>query len=301
MCCAITGGKEEFKKRPFMTLYAEPSSPLSHTKTAVDKLLYAAEHEIPVIYTPCPIGGATAPATLAGILVVGLAECLSGLVIAQQKKKGCPVIIGGVVSIMDMGKLILTYGAPELHLLSAALTDISKWLNLPVFSTGGCSDSKVMDQQAAIESALSILFATLSGANLVHDIGYLEYALVGSYDMLTLTDEIIGMVKHIAKGIRVDEERLALDIIHNVGPGGNFLAEEHTLKHFREEFWFPQLINRQSYEKWVENGSSSLADRVNKKVLNILADYQSTLLADDVLEELGEIVDKADQERRFTM
>ena len=294
MCCVIRGGEEEFKKRPLIALYAEPSSPLNHTKTAVEKLLYAAEHNIPVIYTPCPIAGATAPATLAGILVQALAECLSGLVMAQQKNRGCPVIIGGVVSILDMGRLIYSYGAPELHLLSAALTDICKWLNLPNFSTGGCSDSKLIDQQAAIESALSILFATLSGANLVHDIGYLEYALVGSYDMLVLTDEIIGMVKHIARGIRVDEESLALDVIHNVGPGGNFLGEEHTLKHFREEFWFPKLINRQNYENWMENGSTSLADRVNKKVLNILQDYQPTPLADDVLKELREIIDKAD-------
>ena len=297
MCCVIRGGEEEFKKRPLIALYAEPSSPLNHTKTAVEKLLYAAEHNIPVIYTPCPIAGATAPATLAGILVQALAECLSGLVMAQQKNRGCPVIIGGVVSLMDMGRLIYSYGAPELHLLSAALTDICKWLNMPNFSTGGCSDSKVIDQQAAIESSLSILFATLSGANLVHDIGYLEYALVGSYDMLVLTDEIIGMVKHIARGIRVDEESLALDVIHNVGPGGNFLAEEHTLKHFREEFWFPKLINRQNYENWMEDGSTSLADRVNKKVLNILQDYQPTPIADDVLKELKEIIDKADKER----
>jgi trimethylamine--corrinoid protein Co-methyltransferase len=105
------------------------------------------------------------------------------------------------------------------------------------------------------------------------------------------------MVKHIVRGIKVDEESLALDVIHNVGPGGNFLAEEHTLKHFREEFWFPKLINRQNYEKWMENGSTSLADRVNKKVLNILQDYQPTPLADDVLEELGEIINKADRER----
>ena len=296
MCCVIRGGEEEFKSRPLIALYAEPSSPLNHSKTAVEKLLFAAEHDIPVIYTPCPISGATAPSTAAGTLVQAIAEYLSGLVIAQQKKNGCPVIIGGVVSIMDMGKLILTYGAPELHLFSAALTDIAKWLNLPMFSTGGCSDSKVLDQQAAIESALSILFATLSGANIVHDIGYLEYALVGSFDMLVMSDEIISMVKHIAKGIKVDKESLALDMILNVGPGGHFLGEEHTLKHFKTEFWFPKLLDRSSFEKWMENGKTSLADRVNEKVIDILENYRPEPLADDVLQELKNVIRRADKQ-----
>ena len=133
-------------------------------------------------------------------------------------------------------------------MLSAALAEIAHYYRLPMFSTAGCSDSKVMDQQAAIESALSCLMAALSGANLVHDVGFLENGLIGSYEMLVITNEVIAMVKRIMRGIEVNEESLALDVINKVGPGGNFLLEEHTLHHFRKELWHPELMDRNNYE-----------------------------------------------------
>lgn len=174
MACAVVGGVDEWRKLPLFAVYVEPTSPLDNSREAVEKLLFAAEKNIPLIYTPCPICGATGPATMAGNLVQGLAECLAGLVISQLKRKGAAVIIGGVMSILDMTTTVLSYGAPELPLLSAAMTNIAQYLGLPVFSTAGCSDAKTFDQQAAIESTLSIAFAALSGANLIHDVGYLE-------------------------------------------------------------------------------------------------------------------------------
>src|SRR3972149_2709113 len=118
--------------------------------------------------------------------------------------------MGGVASPMDMRTTILTYGSPELHLLSAALTDIAHWMKVPMFSTAGCSASKVFDEQAAVEAWLSIMAAGLSGANLIHDVGFLESALIGSHEMVVLSNEVIGMVKPFLAGIRVDDERLAV-------------------------------------------------------------------------------------------
>ena len=289
MSSLVAGSEENLKKNPFICLYAEPVSPLKHVDTATRKLLYAAEKEIPVIYTPCPMSGATSPATMAGTLAQGNAECLSGLVIHQLKNPGAPFITGGVVSIMDMKSLILSYGAPELHLLSAALTDITHYYGLPMFGTAGCSDAKVMDQQAAAEASISILMAALSGANLVHDVGFLEYALTGSYEMIVFSDEIIGMVKRILRGIKVSPETIALDIIDKVGPGGNFVGEKHTVENYRNQQWFPYLLDRQSYEDWVSEGKKTMGDRITEEVKKILAKHKPVPLPEKLKTEIHAI------------
>jgi len=295
MCCAIAGSEEAFRMNPFMGLYAEPTSPLSHTRLATEKLLYSAEHFIPVVYTPCPIAAGTAPATMAGVLVLGLAECLSGLVMAQLKAPGAPVIMGGVVSILDLHTTVLSYGAPELHLLSAAFAEICRHVNMPMFSTCGCTDAKVLDEQAAIESALSTLAATLSGANLIHDIGFLEFALVGSYELMVMTDEIISMCKHIARGIEVNDDTLAVDVIHDVGPRGQYLDHEHTLRHFRKQFWFPRLVDRSNFETWRREGSKTYGDRARERVRDILKTHQPEPIAAATMKELKAIVAAADK------
>jgi trimethylamine--corrinoid protein Co-methyltransferase len=295
MACTAVGGLDEWRKLPVFAIYIEPSSPLSNSREAVEKLIYSAENGIPAIYTPCPIAGATAPATMAGILAQGLAECLTGVVISQLQRKGAAVIIGGVISIFDMATTILSYGAPELSLLSAAQTNLAQYLKLPVFSTAGCSDAKTFDQQAAIEAALSIAVSGLSGANLIHDVGYLESGLDGSYDMLVMSNEAIGMMKRILRGVPVDADHLALDVIDRVGPGGHYLADDHTLKYFRTEFWMPELLDRTNFDTWKENGSKSLGERVHEKVLDLIENYQPAPMSAEVEKKLKYIIASADE------
>ncbi len=298
MCVAIAGSEEEFLRNPFMIFYAEPNTPLYHGKDAVEKLLFATEKKIPIVYTPCPMAGGTAPATMAGMLVDSLAECLSGVVMSQVVRPGAPIIMGGVVSIMDMATTILSYGAPELALASAALAEVARYLKLPMWSTGGCTDSKVLDEQAALEAAINLLMAGLSGANLIHDVGFMESAMTGSQELLVLSDEIIGMVKRIVRGIRVDEETLALDIIHKVGPGGNFLGEDHTLKHFKKEVWYPRLLDRKMYPDWVAAGSLTLGQRVNQRTKELLESYVPEPLPGEVLEKLKEVLVRAEEREK---
>jgi trimethylamine--corrinoid protein Co-methyltransferase len=295
MACAVIGGVDEWRKLPMFAVYIEPSSPLSNSVEAMDKLLYAAENDIPAIYTPCPICGATAPATMAGTLVQCLAECLTGVVVAQLKQRGAAVIMGGVMSLLDMSTTILSYGAPELALLSAGMTNVAQHLGLPMFSTAGCSDSKTLDQQAALEATLSIAFAALSGANLIHDVGYLEAGLQGSYDMLVMSDEIVSMVKRILRGVPVDAAHLALEAIDRVGPGGHYLADDHTLEFFRTEFWMPELLDRSNWETWQGNGAEPLAARVHEKVLDLIENYEPPPLSDKIERQLESIVARADE------
>ena len=243
------------------------------------------------------MAGATAPATLASVLVVNNAEVLSGLVISQLRQKGAPFIVGGLPTLLDMQTAIFTYGAPEMHMNSAALAEIAHHYRLPMFGTAGCSDAKVMDEQAAIESAFSCLMSALSGANLVHDVGYLEYGLTASYEMMVMTNEIIAMVKRIMRGIEVNDESLALDVIDKVGPGGNFLQEKHTLQHFRKEHWHPELMDRSNYEKWMQDGRKTLGQRASEKVKQILAEYHPKPLSPEQLSQIDAIIARAEAKK----
>ena len=291
----VRGGREAFEANPGFIVYLEPTSPLVHSKASLDKLLFAAERCIPAIYTPCCIGGATSPVTLAGTMVQALAETLVGVVISQQKRPGASLIMGGVLSTMDMRTTTFTYGSPELHLMSAGMTDIAHSLGIPVFSTAGCSDSKCIDEQAAIEASLSIMAAGLSGANLIHDVGFLDSALIGSSEMVVMSDEIIGMVKRFLRGIRVDDETLAADVIHDAGPGGNFVAHQHTVDHMRSELWFPSMMDRTKYGEWYASGAVPLRTRVRDRVEEILANHRVPPLPDGVNAEIDRILEDADE------
>lgn len=298
MACAAIGGVDEWKRLPMFVVYIEPSSPLNNSKEALEKVLFSAEHDIPMIYTPCPICGATAPATMAGAIVQGMAEYFTGLVVAQLKKKGAAVIMGGVMSILDMSTTILSYGAPELSLLSAGLTNVAQYLKLPTFSTAGCTDAKIPDQQAALEAAISIAISGLSGANLIHDVGYLESGLDGSYDVLVMSNEIIGMVKRILRGITVDPEHLALEVINRVGPGGHYLSEDHTLEHFRTEFWMPELLDRSNWETWQANGAKSLGQRVHERVRELIETFEPEPIPANIENKLKAIIAQADKKHK---
>jgi trimethylamine--corrinoid protein Co-methyltransferase len=298
MACEVLGGPEEFARAPLFVIYIEPSSPLTNSVEAVEKILYAAETGIPAIYTPCIMCGGTGPVTLAGTMVQALAEYLVGVVLAQLKRPGAGVIMGGVNSPIDMATSILSYGAPELALVAAAMTDVAKWLGVPMFSTAGCSDAKVLDQQAAIEATLSLTLAALSGANLIHDVGYLESGLLGSFDMLVMADEVIGMAKRILSGVTVTPETLAVDLIEQVGPGGHYLTQEHTRQHFRSETWFPTLIDRQMRRAWEAGGRKTMADRVRAKVVDILEHHEPLPIPAETEDRLRQIVAQAEERHK---
>jgi trimethylamine--corrinoid protein Co-methyltransferase len=297
MASMVLGGADRFSEAPLFGIYAEPISPLVHPKTTIEKILVSAEHRIPIVFVPAPSAGGTAPVTMAGILAEGMADTLAGLVLSQLISPGTGFIMGGVFTSLDMRTTIFTYGSPELLLLDAALADISKFLGIPVFSTSGCSDSKVFDQQAGIETGLSILMAALSGASLIHDNGYLESGLKGSLELLVAVDETVSMVKRIMRGISVNDETLAVDVAEKVGIGGNFLQEEHTLRHFKDEIWSPKIMDRQTYQGWEAAGSKTMKDRCTEKVHEILKSHEPEPPLDEkLIRELKKFIEKIEKE-----
>jgi trimethylamine--corrinoid protein Co-methyltransferase len=293
ICEVVAGGAEAFRRSPFAILYSEPVSPLQHIVEGTTKLMYVAEKGLPVVYTPGMAFGATAPVTSAGGLLVANAELLSGLVIAQLAREGTPFVYGGGVAIMDMLYMGVVYAAPEFLVNMGALCDIARYYQLPVFSFGGCSDAKVFDQQASLEGTLWILTTALTGGNMSHDVGYVNSGLTACMEMVVMSDEVIGLVRRIMGGIEVTEETMALDVIDRVGPGGHFLGEEHTRQHFREN-WYPTLINRTTYDIWLEGGGLTYGQRAKARVREILESHQPQLLSDDVQAAVRAIVQRAD-------
>lgn len=291
MAVAITGSLEELQKKPFFCFYAEPTTPLQHSYEALDKMIYMAEKGLPSIYTPAPMMGATAPSTPAATVIINLAETISGLVLSQLIHESAPFIIGGVPTIMDMSTTIMSYGAPEFSLMGAALAQMAHYYRLPVFTTAGCTDSKVADEQGAIEAAISCLIAAMSGAHLIHDVGYTEYGSTSNLSQLVMADEIIGFVRRICQGFEVNEETMALDEIRSVGPSGHFLNREHTFKNFRAHTFFPGLLSRETFEEWAKRGELTLGEKARQKAIQLIESHKVEPLPKEATKKIEVIVD----------
>jgi len=298
MAHILVGGKEEWKKGPSFSIYIEPVSPLSHTTEVVQKLLFATDNHIPCVYTPCPLAGATAPCTLAGLLVQALAESLFGIVVSQTRRPGAQIIIGGLMSNMDMKTANYTYGSPEMALMSAGYTDITKWLRVPMYETAGCSDAKVFDEQSVMEATVNIATAALIGGNMIHDVGYLDSGLTSSMEQMVAADEIIDMLKRILRGIPVNDDTMALGVLDTVGPSGHFLDTEHTYNRFKTEIWRPKFIDRQNWEGWTGAGSKRYGERVNERVKQILETEAEPLFDEATHKELRRICELADDRHK---
>ncbi len=291
---AEAGGQEAFEKRPNYIHYCEPISPLVSSFEAVDKLIFAARNRVPLIFTPCPLAGGTAPVTAAGIIIQAAAESWMGLTLAQAIQPGLPFFMGGVLSVMDMNAMILSYGAPELSLMMAGATELAHFAGIPLWQTGGCTDSKVLDEQAALEGSMSCFFSALSGGDLCHDVGYTESGITGSILQTVMMDEAIGYSRRITRGIEVNEDTLATDAIHNVGPNGHYLYEEHTHRYYKTEFWYPNLCDRHNYEEWEEAGKTKMRDRVIERTRDLLSSHKPSAIKSETQKAIKEIMKAAE-------
>jgi trimethylamine--corrinoid protein Co-methyltransferase len=263
---------EELRLSPTLLLYSEPSTPLKHSETATSKLLYMAEQSLPIVHSPAPMMGGTAPATMAGGLALGNAEVLSSLVMHQLKRPGAPFVYGSGLHHLDMRTTISVYSAPEFELARVAVAELGRFYGLPTWGYAGHSDSCVMDEQAAADATFSVLVSVLAGSNLVHDVGYLEAGLTTSPEMIVFTAEMIDVMRRFMSGISLTAEDLAMDVIHQVGPGGEFLSTDHTLAHFRD-FWEPHLFSRQRARDWIGTGRKRLGDRLKERTVQILDEH----------------------------
>ena len=300
MAAAVMGGKDMLRKKPILIHYAEPLSPLTHSTGAIQKLFFCADNGIPLNYTPGMMSGATAPVTLAGAIALGNAEALSGIVLHQLRAKGAPIISGFGMSTFDMKTSACVYGCPEYRLALSACADLFHFYQIPMWGTAGVTDAHCIDPQASMEWTASLMTAALDGANLVHDVGYLGQGLVGHPAALVMCSEIISYVRRMVRGFEIDTEHLALDVIHDVGPQGDFISTNHTFDFFRKEHWQPHLCNRRILDNWQAAGEKTWADTALEKTREILADHRPIPLSSDVLSSLNALRQQAETDLKHT-
>lgn len=298
MAAQVAGGEDALRRKPFVILYPEPISPLVFPDEVVDRLFLAADLFMPQIPGPAVQLGATGPATLAGVIVQITAEALMCLTLAQLRNPGCPVCLSGNVQILDMRTGTFGVGFPEMSLGISAQAEVAQSFGLPTWGYAGCSDAKSVDAQAGLESGFSVLSQGLAGLNLIHDVGYLDMAMVSSPAQLLLGNEAIGMTKRFLEGIRVNQETLARHVIEAVGPGGHFLQQRHTLDHFRSELSRSELLTRQPYGTWKKAGGKDMAQRIQEKLVEIIENHTIPELPGNTLAALEKL--KADGEAELT-
>jgi trimethylamine---corrinoid protein Co-methyltransferase len=293
MASAVAGGLDALARRPFVINYVNFTSPFVHNEESVERLLYAAERNLPSVYTPGRARGSEVPMAEAGAIALVNAGQLAGLVLSQLKREGSPFIwsspnAGG----LDLRSMMTLYAAPD---AGAAAWGMAHHYGLPIFGFAGVSDSKVFDTQAAAEATLSLWEAALFGANLVHDIGLLDNAMTGSLELVAFCDEVVGWLRQYMRPIEISEETLALDVIGQVAPtegrttAGTFLDTGHTLRHVREA-WQPALFDRRARHRWVADGACTAEDRANCHVRQVIESHHTEPLAADAITALAEIV-----------
>ncbi|MGD8367734.1 MAG: trimethylamine methyltransferase family protein [Desulfobacterales bacterium] len=288
----IRGGEEALARRPYFIHYAEPISPLKHPFESVDKLFLCADKRIPVVYSPAPIAGSTAPMTVAGHLVQGLAECFCGLVLHQLRSQGAPFIMGMGPAVLDMATTQCSYNAPEYYLSLMGMVEMSRYYDLPNWGYAATSDAQIPDGQAAFEAGFLSYLSASAGSNLNHDVGYLDFGRTGCLEMIVVSDEMIDQIRRLQRGIPVDEEQIALEVVREVGADGHFLDHDHTFRHFPDTQWRPKLFNRKGYEEWDADGRKDLMDRARKRLARILENGAASTLADPVAEKIRERVER---------
>ena len=294
IACLVTGGAENLRQKPFILNYSEAISPLHFPENVMEKLIFCAEKRIPICLPSGSNAGGGAPITLAGAMTLGIAENLVGLVVHQLVNRGAPFLFGPNVSTLDMKSTVVSYGCPEWSLSQAALADMRDEIyGLPIWAFAGASDAKVMDAQAGAEAMFSIISAMLSRANLIHDVGFLEYGSTSSLEMVTMSNELVAMSRFFVKGIPVNKETLALEVIQRVvsgAPGSIFLTDDHTFDHFMEAQFLPDLLDRSRYDSWKEAGELNLYQRCNIEAKRILTEHQVGPKPDEVLQGIERIL-----------
>jgi trimethylamine--corrinoid protein Co-methyltransferase len=270
---AVSGNRERMKEKPCAAFIYCPSPPLTWAEVIVDNMMIAAKNGFPLIFVSMPSMGATAPTTLAGCLAQHAAETLSGLVLAQVITPGLPVVYGGTPILFDMKAATPAIGAIETYLMDVGLSQMGRYYGLPLRATMTETDSKCMDTQTGWETALGFLIGSLSEIHLVSGLGMIESARCQSFEKLTMDNEIAGMCKRFLKGIEVDKDHLAYDLIAELGPGASFLASEHTFRYFKKEQYIPSIVtDRRERAEWERLGARTAFDRAKILVEEILGD-----------------------------
>jgi len=287
----IACGRRDLSSKPPVTLQASSTSPLRWQKKALETLMEAASSGVPLNILPQPIAGLTAPITLGGVLLLQNIETLSGLVITQLLRRGAPVIYGYCPTTLDMREANPALSAPEGAMMRIASAEMAKHYGLVSLSSDN-TDAHVHDEQAAWEKAAMYLAIYLARTDISLDMGVFSGGLIASYEQLVIDGEILGYVERLARGMRVNQQTLAVDLVRKVGHGGQFLKEPHTLNQFKSEHWIPEISCRAAFGRWIHKGGHDLVQSAKEKARRILREHHPQELSPSTRAELTRIVEE---------
>ncbi|MGD8397707.1 MAG: trimethylamine methyltransferase family protein [Anaerolineae bacterium] len=289
MCEVVAGGAEAFRQRPFATCYINVTSGLIANAEALQKCMFLARKGLPLLYIPLNAGGVNSPTTTAGCMATMNAGIMLGIVLAQLAREGTPVAVpgwnGGPYNLKTM---VASYVLADEQ---GVATEMGKYYGLPVFGMAGCTDSKVLDHQCGMEATLSLMTSLLHGANIAHDVGFMDAGLQGSLQLQVMANDTIGFLRAATRGVAVDDESLALDVVEELGPTGDYLTHAHTLRHFREPF-YSKLADKATYSQWVDRGATTMEERAAEQVTEILETHEPEPLPPDIQRDLRKIVER---------
>lgn len=286
MMAIAVGGKEELRARPRFFAICSVGSPLQMIPMQVEGLLICADYGQPLAMSPEALAGSTAPVTLAGLLAQENASILAHITLAQIARPGTPVLYGSVSTITDMRSGRVALGSIETGLITAASAQLARYYGLPSRAVGGTTESKREDVQAGVERMATLLPAVLSGVNFITCGGTLDSTMLESHLLLVLDDELCGMALRLARGIEVNDETVAVNLIREVNFSGHYLNQRHTARYFRREHFLPRLVIRDGYEAWEKASRKTVLDRARERMEEILAAHRPRELDPAVEREL---------------
>jgi trimethylamine--corrinoid protein Co-methyltransferase len=290
MAQVVAGSEDEFRKRPLVSFIAATSTPLKIAGDCAKQLVDCAKAKVPVMLDSSPMLGATGPVTLAGSLVLQNVEDLAMNAIVQLSSPNSPVVYGARCAPLDMRTGFLSWGSAEEALMSAAAVQIAHHYGIPADGHGPCTDSKTYDEQAGFEKATCGLLPALAGSEIISAAGIVDSLVTSSPIQLVIDNEFFGMMFRILRGVRVDEEALAVDLISQVGYEATYLRQPHTLKNYEREYHMPKLFDKRFRGPWETSGGQSIHETAREKVRTILSRHESSSLDEDVRKELDRIV-----------
>jgi trimethylamine--corrinoid protein Co-methyltransferase len=289
MCEIAAGGAEAFQRQPFATCYINVTTGMIANAEALQKCMYLAEKDLPQLYIPLNAGGVNSPVTTAGCMATMNAGTLLGIVLSQLVREGAAVAMpgwnGGPYNLQTMvGNYVLAdeQGVP---------TSMGKYYDLPVFGLGGSTDSKVLDQQCGAEVTISLMSSLLHGANIVHDVGFMDAGMQGSLQMIAIANDLLGFIRAMTAGVLVNDETLALEVVNELGPTGTYISHPHTLRHYREPY-YSKLADKNNYAVWQKRGGLTMEARAAKMVDDILGKHQPEPLPADVQARIRQVVER---------
>ncbi|MFW9849884.1 MAG: trimethylamine methyltransferase family protein, partial [Candidatus Thorarchaeota archaeon] len=283
----IAGGPDELSSKPRAIFDCCPSSPLIWSDVTCQNLIDCTTHRIPAEIVPAPLMGATSPVTLDGTIVQTNAEILSGIVISQLVRPGSTILYGGAPAVFDQRYATPRFGAIEAIMTACASAEMGKYYGIPTHAYLGLSDSKVEDAQTGFESGLGIILGAMAGINVVSGPGALAYINMQSLEKIVIDNELCGIAYRLVEGLAMESMSELTDLIHKVGPGGDFLGQRHTASKLRREHFFPSdLIDRLTTDSWLEGGSKDALTRAKERVDLILKDHIPTPLPRETEKEL---------------